>query len=116
MWAKIKSAGWFITLTTIVIAVAMALAGAKSTKRKKRAARNKARATDLMNSQVSSEIAKGKKLRESADLDLDVAVAADKKMAERLQQWSEHDADLDAIADRFNSRRLRKSAGQGSTT
>lgn len=115
MWGKIKAAGWFLTLTTIVIAVGMALAGARSTKRKKRAAKNKDRAVTLMNSKVSSEIAKGKRLQEAADVDLDVALEADKLMAKRLDEWSEKDADLDAIADRFNSRRLRKS-GTRSTT
>ena len=111
MWAKIKSAGWFITATTVLLAVGMALAGARSTKLKKRAKRNKATAVDLMNAKTSGEIAKGRKLRDSADRDLDVAVEADKLMEQRLEQWSDHDADLDAIADRFNSRRVRRAAG-----
>jgi len=115
MWAKIKSAGWFITLTTIVLAIGMALAGARSTKAKKRAAKNIDKAAALMTSKTSAEIAKGKKLREAADRDLDAGVAADKLMEERLKQWSEHDADLDAIADRFNSRRVRKPATPAAT-
>lgn len=110
MWAKIKSAGWFITATTILLAVGMALAGARSTKLKKRAKRNKAKAVDLMNGKTSAEIAKGKRMRDAADADLDVALDADKLMEARLEKWSQHDADLDAIADRFNSRRLRKPA------
>ena len=92
----------------ILTAILFALAGAKSVKKKKRAAKTQQRAEDLMNSGVSSKIHKGRKLMESANVDKDKAIAADKLMSKRLDEMSTKNDSIDDVAHRFNSRRVRQ--------
>lgn len=115
MWARIKSAGWVVTLGAVLSAIVLGLAAAKSVNLKTRAKRKEAQVVGKLNSGISSEIHKGKLLLESANRDKDAAIAADLKMEKQLHKMGAANESLDAIAHRFNSRRLRKSAGSEST-
>ena len=99
---------WLTTAGMILTAVLLALAGAKAAKKKSSANKKEQLANDLMNSGISKEIAKGKKLLESANNDKDAGAAADAKVKAQLEKLSEANADIDSIADRFNSKRVRK--------
>ncbi len=111
MWDRIKSAGWVVALGAILSAIVLGLAAAKSVNKQSNAKRKEAKAIDKMNSGISSEIHKGKQLLEAANRDKDAAIAADVAMENQLEKMGAANESLDAIAHRFNSRRLRKSAG-----
>jgi hypothetical protein len=115
MWARIKAAGWVVTLGAVLSAIVLGLAAAKSVNKQSSAKRKEAQAVGKMNSGISSEIHKGKRLLEAANKDKDAAVAADVKMENQLEKMGAANESLDAIAHRFNSRRLRKSAGSEPT-
>ncbi len=110
MWAKFKSLPWIITLGAVLTAAVLGAAAAKSINRQNSAKRKEGRAVDMMNSGIGREIHKGKKLLESANKDKDAAVAADVQMENQLEKMGANNESLDAIAHRFNSRRLRQSA------
>lgn len=84
----------------------MLLAGRKATKMHARAEAKEDTATTLLNSGISKEIARGKKMVDAANRDKDKAVIANLKMQERLEMLGEADESIDDIADRFISRRL----------
>lgn len=84
----------------------MILAGRKATKLHARAAVKDETATNLLNSGISKEIARGKKMVDAANKDKDKAIIANLKMKERLEVLGEVDESIDDVADRFNSRRL----------
>jgi hypothetical protein len=110
MWAKFKALGWVTMLASVATAIVLGFVAAKSVNKKATAKRKETRAVDMMNSGIGREIHKGKKLLESANKDKDAAVAADVAMENQLEKMGAANESLDAIADRFNSRRLRKSA------
>lgn len=111
MWDRIKSFGWFTVLASVATAMVLGFAAAKSVNKKASSKRKEQRAVDMMNSGIGREIHKGKKLLEAANRDKDAAVAADVQMENQLEKMGAANESLDAIADRFNSRRLRKSTG-----
>ena len=111
MWDRIKSFGWVTTVASIATAIALGFIAAKSVNKKASGKRKEARAVDMMNTGISREIHKGKKLLEAANKDKDAAIAADVRMENQLEKMGASNESLDAIADRFNSRRLRKSTG-----
>jgi hypothetical protein len=115
MWERIKSFGWVTTLATIGTAIVLGFVAARSANKKATAKRKETRAVDMMNSGIGREIHKGKKLMEAANKDKDAAVAADVAMENQLEKMGAANESLDAIADRFNSRRLRKSTDSQST-
>lgn len=115
MWARIKAFGWVTALASVAAAIVLGLAAAKSVNRKASAKRKEDRAAVMINSGIGREIHNGKKLLEAANRDKDAAIAADVKMENQLDKMGAANESLDAIADRFNSRRLRKSAGSEST-
>lgn len=102
---KIKQ--WLGIAAGVITAILLVLAGAKASNKRQAAKRKEERAVDLLNSGISDRIAKGKKLAESAQKDKDIAVKAHQKMEQRLEKLGESNEDLDAIATRFNSKRLR---------
>jgi hypothetical protein len=110
MWAKFKAMGWVTMLASVATAIVLGFVAAQSVNKKATAKRKETRAVDMMNSGIGREIHKGKKLLESANKDKDAAVAADVRMENQLEKMGAANESLDAIADRFNSRRLRKSA------
>ncbi len=109
MWDRIKSFGWVTVLASIATAVVLGFAAAKSVNKKASGKRKEARAVDMMNSGISREIHNGKKMMEAANRDKDAALAADVRMESQLEKMGAANESLDAIADRFNSRRLRES-------
>jgi hypothetical protein len=110
MWDKLKSMQWVATLAAVASAIVLGFAAAKSVNKRNSAQRKETRAVDMMNSGIGREIHKGKKLLEAANKDKDAAVAADVSMENQLEKMGAANESLDAIAHRFNSRRLRKSA------
>jgi len=110
MWAKIKAMGWVTALASVATAIVLGLAAAKSVNKKNSAKRKETRAVDMMNSGIGRQIHNGKKLLEAANKDKDAAIRADVTMENQLEKMGAANESLDAIADRFNSRRLRKSA------
>jgi hypothetical protein len=111
VWDRIKSFGWITILVSIATAMVLGFAAAKSVNKKASGKRKEARAVDMMNTGISSKIHKGKKLLEAANKDKDAAIAADVAMENQLEKMGAANESLDAIADRFNSRRLRESTG-----
>ncbi len=109
MWDRIKSFGLFTIIASVLTAVVLGFAAAKSVNKKASGKRKEQRAVDMMNSGIGREIHKGKKLLEAANKDKDAAIAADVEMENQLEKMGAANESLDAIADRFNSRRLRKS-------
>ena len=99
-------ARWWGTIVAVVIGVLMVVAGRKATKMHARAEAKDEVATNLLNSGISTELARGKKMVESANKDKDKAVIANLKMKARLETLGEVDENIDDVADRFNSRRL----------
>lgn len=106
----LKKQRWVVTLGLVLSAILMALAGAKVIKKQASADKKEQLATDLLNSGASKQIAKGKKLLESANKDKDAGVAAEKVMEAELEKLSETNPSIDALANRFNSK-LRKRSG-----
>ena len=110
MWAKLKAMGWVTAFASVATAIVLGLAAARSVNKKNAGRRKEARAIDMMNSGIGREINKGKKLLEAANKDKDAAIRADVQMENQLEKMGAANESLDAIADRFNSRRLRKPA------
>ena len=97
------------TLTVVAAAIALALLGRKATKLSAKIDAKERTATDLLNSGISTKLVKGRELLEEADHDKNIGVVVRAKMEEHLEKIGEKDETLDAIADRFNSRRMRGS-------
>ena len=98
---------WGKTLGLVLGAIVLALAAGRAASLKSSARRKEDAATHKLNSGISKELAAGKKLTESANKDKDKAVIAHAKMQAQLEKLGEANEDLDTIADRFNSRRVR---------
>lgn len=107
--AWIKSLGFVAAVGAVLTAIGLALAAATAQNRRDRASKNEQAAAILLTSNVKTEIAKGEKLQAKAETDKKAAALADDKMEARLEKLATNDS-LDAIADRFNSRRLRERA------
>jgi hypothetical protein len=103
-WIK----GKLTTIGLVIGAILLALAAGKAATARNAANRKEDMAADLLNAATSKELAKGKKLIESAHKDKVKSAAAQQKMKDQLDKLGDASEDLDAIADRFNSRRLRK--------
>ena len=99
---------WMKTAGLVLAAILLALAGAKAVKKKNSANKKEQLATDLINSGVSSKIYKGRKLLESANKDKDAGIAANEVMEAQLEKLGEANENIDDVANRFNSKRLRK--------
>jgi len=115
MWERIKSFGLWTVLASIATACVLGFAAAQSVNKKASGKRKEQRAVDMMNSGIGREIHKGKQMMEAANKDKDAAIAADVRMENQLEKMGAANESLDAIADRFNSRRLRKSTDSQST-
>ena len=124
MWPPLQPSYW-VTLCENVVsirdiiasvfaAIVLVLLGAKAQSKRKAAKRKQQRAEDMLNSGISSNIEKGKQLMEAANLDKDRAVAAHAKMEAQLDKLGDRNEELDVIADRFNSKRLRSQPSRDS--
>jgi len=107
LWDKIKSLQWFITAGMVVAAVLLALAATRAVKRRGNAVKLERRSIELQNGATSRELYKSKKLLEAADKNKNEALLADDVVAKQLEKLGEANKSLDAIATRFNSKRLR---------
>jgi len=88
----------------------LALAGAKTMKRTSSANRKQAKAVDLMNRGIGKDLKRAEKLVWSAAKDKQKADVARKNMEKRLDEITQANSDIDAIAAAFafNSSRLRR--------
>ena len=99
---------WIHFLGLAVSALFMAFAATRATSSMRRARQMEQKAEGLLHSDVSRNIAKGKRLTEKANQAKDKAIEARMRVEGQLDKLGEKDEELDAIADRFNSRRVRK--------
>lgn len=99
-----------VTLGMVISGILLALAGAKAGKKRRRATKNEELGIQLQNAATSGEIQKGKKLIDAANKDKDDAIKADEAVALQLENLGKANESLDAIATRFNSKRLRDTA------
>ena len=109
MFSRLSNIGWIKTLILVGSAILLALAAGRASSKHASARKKDDRAEQLLNSGISKEIHKGKKLADAANMDKDKAVVALKQMHDQLDKMGEANEDMDSIADGFNSRRLRKS-------
>lgn len=112
---KVKSFGWVKTLGLVLGAIALAMAAGQAANRTAAGKRKEQQAEELLNTGISKHLQQGKKLMNAAHKDKDKAVHARKKMEQQLEKLGEANEDMDSIADRFNSRRLRKHSDDNST-
>jgi len=105
-WIKSK----IVTIGMAIGAVLLVLSAVKASKRKKSAKRKEALADDLVSSMTFKDHKKAQKLIKSAQKDKQAAKISKEEMEYKLEKLSEQNTDIDALADAFNSRRVRKSA------
>ena len=105
----LKGQQWFVTLGLVLGAILLALAGARSVKQNNRAQKNEDAAVDLMNSGIASDIAKAEKMSKKAEKNKVAAAKAKLSIHAQLEKLGEANEDIDDIAARFNSRRVRRS-------
>lgn len=105
----LKSQKWVVTGGLILGAIVLALAGAKSIKRTSSASRKEAKAVDLMNRAIGTDLKRAGKLVKSAAKDKQKAAQAKVTMQEKLEKLGEANNDLDSIISDFNSSRVRRS-------
>ena len=103
-WLKVKKN----TIMLVFSAILLALAGAKVAKRKGSAQKKEDKATAIMGSTIFKDQKKADKLIKSAEKDKAVAAKAKADLEKKLEQIGEQNADIDAIAHEFNSRRVRR--------
>jgi len=101
-WPSLK------TLGAILAAIALVLLGARAAKKKGNARKKEAREQQYLADGSSKSLQKAKKLKESAQKDIDASVAAHDEMAKKLEALGEGNEDLDELMDRFNSDRVRR--------
>lgn len=89
-------------------AIILAFAASKAAGARQQARRLEKKAEGLLNTQVSKDIHKGKKLTEKANRAKDRASDARMRIEGQLDKLGEKNEELDVIVDRFNSRRVRK--------
>lgn len=111
----LKKFSWVQTAIAVVAAIALAMLAGKARSTQKNIKKKEQLGTDLLNSGISRKLQKGKKLIESADKDKDKSVEIRQRMEARIEQLGESNEEFDAIADRFNSKRLRHSADSSHT-
>ncbi|KKN66751.1 hypothetical protein LCGC14_0468620 [marine sediment metagenome] len=108
MWSKFKALPWIATAGMVAVAIVLALQSGKVIRLQKRAKKKDKHAVSLKNTEVSTYIHKGKKLAESAQLDKDEAVKVHERMEANLALMGKNSETIDDIANRFNSKRVRK--------
>ncbi len=109
-WTWIKSLGWLVALGTILTAVVFAMAGLKSAREQGRVADGEARIEKLKFDKTMKGINNAAKLQVKVDKGKQKVIDADKKMEEALEKLGDGNESMDVIADRFNSKRVRREA------
>lgn len=110
-WAWVKSLSWVAIAGAIVTAVLMVLGGAKITRQQRRADNAERKITAIAHDKTKKGIEKAAKLQKQKDKHLDKAAATRQRTEARLEELGDKDETLADIADRFNKRKLRDSAG-----
>lgn len=105
-WLKSK----IVTIGMVLSAMFLVLSAVKASKKKKSAERKEALADELVESITFKDHKRAKKLIKSAQKDKQAAKISKEEMEYKLEKLSEQNTDIDALADAFNSRRVRKSA------
>jgi len=90
----------------IVTAILIAITGYRIQELKKSAGQQRDKAVNDLNSGISSKIAKGKKLTESANKKIDKGILLSTKLKEQMEELAKNE-DIEAVANDFNSRRVR---------
>ncbi len=106
----IKSLGWLVALGTILTAVLFAMAGLKSGREQRKVNDGEARIEKLKYDKTMKGINNAKKLQVKVDASKQKVLDADEKMEKALETLGEGNASMDVIADRFNSKRVRREA------
>lgn len=107
-WQWLKSLPWLVTLGMLAAAIFMVLNGRKIDRLQKRAEKKNIAGIDLKNTEISTQINKGKQLVESAHKDKTRADEIRVKLEDNLKVLGERSETIDDIADRFNSKRVRR--------
>ncbi len=102
---------WLKTIGLVLAMIALGLAGAQVASRKANAKKKEDREQGFLAEGSSASIKKAKALKESAQKDIDKAVAAHKRMETRAEAIGEMNEDLDELMDHFNSERVRVKQG-----
>lgn len=102
---------WLITAGACLSAVLLVLAGARAGRQQRRADKAEKQVESLHHDRTKAGIEKAAKLQKTAAVNKERAAATRQRMESQLEKIGETNPELDAIADRFNSRRLRKPAG-----
>jgi len=103
-----KSIGWVTTLGTVFTAVLFALAATRSVKSNRKAKQKDRRVVDLLEENRSRHMEEAMDLSESAAKDKANAIERKVQAALLLEELGKKNEDIDDIADRFNSRRVRR--------
>jgi len=105
----LKSLPIWITFGAVLTAIILVLNGRKTSRLLSRAKSAEVRADILLNSEIESNIRKGKRLADKAVADKQRAKAAKQQTKTRLQQLGNADATIDSAMSGFNSRVRRRS-------
>jgi hypothetical protein len=108
MWAKFKALPFVRVVVLVLIAISTAWLAAAASRKFEAGRRKDERVIDMKNSQISGELAAAEKLADSADQDKKDGVAIRKRMKENIEKMGQANENMDTVADRFNSKRLRK--------
>ena len=106
----IKSLGWLVALGTILTAIVFAMAGLKSGRQQRKVDDGEVLIERLKYDKTMKGIKVAEKLQVKVDASKKKVLAADKKMEDALESLGEGNASMDVIADRFNSKRVRREA------
>jgi len=110
LWTWLKSLSLLAILGAILSAVLMVLGGAKAGRQQRRADEAENQAEMLAYDRTKEGIVKAASLQKAAVKHKEQAAATRQRMEAQLEKLGE-DEELADIADRFNKRKLRDSAG-----
>lgn len=114
LWTWVKTLPLWAVLGAVTTAVFMAMAGAKAARFEKRARNAQTNAENLLQDKTKLNVEKAAKLQREAEKHKEKAAIAKAEAEARIEELGNKNETLDDIADRFNSRRLRKSTDQPS--
>ena len=107
-WTKFKALPFVRVAVLILLGIGGALLAAEASRKVASAKKKDERVVDMKNSMISGELIEAEKLADSADQDKKDAQAIREKMKVNLEKMGQANENIDDIAHRFNSRRMRK--------
>jgi len=111
LWTWLKSLSWVAAIGTVLVAVAFAMAGLKAGRNKRNQLNAEKQVESLAHDQTRAGIEAAAKHQKKADKAKKKVAAAHKTMESNLEEMGKANEDIDSIADRFNSKRVRRSSG-----